>query len=165
MGRIRIPNSLVRIHSTGDLTGLAFLPSQRPSYPLKKHPLAVLISPGVVVSSRKIKVLVSGCDCRPSPWRLSQSDSNKTCVEQIVLDFQLFRYTVHTSPCFYECGSNNSVVLSRAATNLLCKFSSVEDSDPGSGAFLTPGSGIRNRSFPDPVSRIPHLKLIFLRAK
>jgi hypothetical protein len=26
--------------------------------------------------------------------------------------------------------------------------------DPGSGAFLTPGSGIRNRAFPDPGSRI-----------
>ncbi len=28
--------------------------------------------------------------------------------------------------------------------------------DPGSGAFLTPGSGIRNRFFPDPGSRIPN---------
>ncbi len=25
--------------------------------------------------------------------------------------------------------------------------------DPGSGAFLTPGSGIRNRFFPDPGSQ------------
>ncbi len=34
---------------------------------------------------------------------------------------------------------------------------SVADTDPGSGAFLTlgPGSGIRNRFFPDPRSRIP----------
>jgi hypothetical protein len=34
---------------------------------------------------------------------------------------------------------------------------SVADPDPGSGsgAFLTPGSGIRNRFFPDPGSRIP----------
>ncbi len=31
---------------------------------------------------------------------------------------------------------------------------SVADPDPGSGAFLTPGSGIRNRFFPDPGSRI-----------
>ncbi len=30
------------------------------------------------------------------------------------------------------------------------------DPDPGSGAFLTPGSGIRNRFFPDPGSRIPN---------
>jgi hypothetical protein len=29
---------------------------------------------------------------------------------------------------------------------------SVADPDPGSGAFLTPGSGIRNRFFPDPGS-------------
>ncbi len=36
--------------------------------------------------------------------------------------------------------------------------------DPGSGAFLTPGSGIRNRVFPDPGSRIPDPKPIFLRA-
>ncbi len=27
--------------------------------------------------------------------------------------------------------------------------------DPGSDAFLTPGSGIRNGFFPDPGSRIP----------
>ncbi len=32
---------------------------------------------------------------------------------------------------------------------------SVADPDPGSGAFLTPGSRIRNRFFPDPGSRIP----------
>ncbi len=36
---------------------------------------------------------------------------------------------------------------------LLSLYSSV--ADPGSGAFLTPGSGIRNRFFPDPRSRIP----------
>ena len=52
-------------------------------------------------------------------------------------------------------------------------FSSVADPDPGSGigCFLIPGSGIRNRFFPDPGSRIPDLgsripdpKTIFLRA-
>jgi hypothetical protein len=34
----------------------------------------------------------------------------------------------------------------------------VADPDPGSGAFLTPGpgSGIRNRFFPDLGSRIPN---------
>ncbi len=44
--------------------------------------------------------------------------------------------------------------------------SSVADPDPGSGigCFLTPGSGIRNRFFPDPGSRIPDPKTIFLRA-
>jgi hypothetical protein len=36
--------------------------------------------------------------------------------------------------------------------------------DPGSGAFLTPGSGIRNRFIPDPGSRILDPKHIFLRA-
>jgi hypothetical protein len=43
---------------------------------------------------------------------------------------------------------------------------SVADPDPGSGigCFLTPGSGIRNRFFPDPGSRIPDAKTIFLRA-
>jgi hypothetical protein len=45
-----------------------------------------------------------------------------------------------------------------------CISSSVADTDPGSGAFLTPGSGIRNRFFPDPGSRIPDPKTIFLRA-
>ncbi len=42
-------------------------------------------------------------------------------------------------------------------------YNSVADPDPGSGAFLTPGSGIRNRFFPDPGSRIPDPKSIFLR--
>ena len=32
-------------------------------------------------------------------------------------------------------------------------FYSVADPDPGSGAFLTPGSRIRNRFFPDPGSQ------------
>jgi hypothetical protein len=32
---------------------------------------------------------------------------------------------------------------------------SVADPDPGSGAFLTPGSGIRSGFFPDPGSWIP----------
>ncbi len=41
---------------------------------------------------------------------------------------------------------------------------SVADPDPGSGAFLTPGSGIRDRFFADPGSRIPDPKTIFLRA-
>jgi hypothetical protein len=36
---------------------------------------------------------------------------------------------------------------------------SVADPDPGSGTFLPPGSGIRNRFFPDPGSRIPPLLL------
>jgi hypothetical protein len=42
-------------------------------------------------------------------------------------------------------------------------LSSVADPDPGSGAFLTPGSGIRNRFFPDPRSgsRIQDPKPIF----
>ncbi len=34
-------------------------------------------------------------------------------------------------------------------------LTSVADPDPGSGAFLTPGSGIRNGFFPDLGSRIP----------
>ncbi len=32
-------------------------------------------------------------------------------------------------------------------------MSNVADPDPGSGAFLTPGSGTRNRFFPDPGSQ------------
>jgi hypothetical protein len=35
-------------------------------------------------------------------------------------------------------------------------LNSVEDPDPGSGAFLTSGSGIRNRFFPYLGSRIPN---------
>jgi hypothetical protein len=42
----------------------------------------------------------------------------------------------------------------------------VADPDPGSGAFSTPGpgSGIWNRFFPDPGSRIPDPNPIFFRA-
>ncbi len=40
----------------------------------------------------------------------------------------------------------------------------VADPDPGSGAFLTPGSRIRNRFFRDPRSRISDPKHILLRA-
>jgi hypothetical protein len=36
-------------------------------------------------------------------------------------------------------------------------FSSVADPDPGSGAFLPQGSGIRDEFFPDPGSRIPNM--------
>ncbi len=39
--------------------------------------------------------------------------------------------------------------------NFILKFS-VADPYPGSGAFLTPGSRIRNRFFPDPGTRIPN---------
>ncbi len=49
-----------------------------------------------------------------------------------------------------------------------CIFSSVADPDPGSGDFLTPGSGIRNRFFPDPGSQIhifESLLTIFLGKK
>ncbi len=42
-----------------------------------------------------------------------------------------------------------------------CPLNSV--ADPGSGAFLTPGSGIRNRFFPDPGTRILDPNPIFLR--
>jgi len=46
-------------------------------------------------------------------------------------------------------------------------FANYSVTDPGSGAFLTPGpgSGIRNRFFLDPGSgsRIPYPKPIFLR--
>jgi len=40
---------------------------------------------------------------------------------------------------------------------------SVADPDPGSGAFLIPGSGIRKSFFSDPGSRISDPKPIFLR--
>jgi hypothetical protein len=53
----------------------------------------------------------------------------------------------------------------QAAQQLLSAVQvSVADPDPGSGAFLTPGSGIRNTFFPYPGSQIPDPKTIFLRA-
>jgi hypothetical protein len=44
------------------------------------------------------------------------------------------------------------------------KMSSFVDPDPGSRAFLTPVSRMRNMFFPDPGSRIPDSGSIFLRA-
>jgi hypothetical protein len=44
------------------------------------------------------------------------------------------------------------------------KICSVADPDAGSGAFLTPGSGIGFFRIPDPGSRIPDPKPIHLRA-
>jgi hypothetical protein len=41
---------------------------------------------------------------------------------------------------------------------------SVADPDPGSGAFLTPGSGIQDPEYVFSGSRIPDPKPIFLRA-
>jgi hypothetical protein len=41
--------------------------------------------------------------------------------------------------------------------DLLIRALSVADPDPGSGAFLTPGSGIRNRFFSDPFSDRTHI--------
>ncbi len=41
------------------------------------------------------------------------------------------------------------------ASKLIYRNPVLRIRDPGSGAFLTPGSGIRNRFFPDPGSRIP----------
>ncbi len=61
-----------------------------------------------------------------------------------------------------KTGKHSIVVLSNLLPTSESEFNetfklniSVADPDPGSGAFLTPGSGIRNRFFPDPGSRIP----------
>jgi hypothetical protein len=57
------------------------------------------------------------------------------------------------SRIFFKERSVFGVTLHAANTKHKEKFS-VADPDPGSGAFLTPGSGIRNGFFPDPGSRI-----------
>jgi hypothetical protein len=36
---------------------------------------------------------------------------------------------------------------------MLCNIGSVADQDPGSGAFLTPGTGIRDLNIPDHLSK------------
>ena len=48
---------------------------------------------------------------------------------------------------------DDAVVTAVTAYVLVSVVASVADSDPGSGVFLTPGSGIRNRFFPDPGSQ------------
>ncbi len=42
-------------------------------------------------------------------------------------------------------------------TTLIFRATSVAHLDPGSGAFLTPGSGIRNRIFPDSLKFFENL--------
>ncbi len=49
---------------------------------------------------------------------------------------------------------SSEINLSPCLGHFSCLPHSVADPDPGSGAFLTPGSGIRNRFFPDPGSQI-----------
>jgi hypothetical protein len=70
---------------------------------------------------------------------------------------------INDQPRGSESRTLNMVMLflKNCCTVYLCKhFFSVADPDLGSGAFLTPGSGIRNRFFPDPVYRIPDPKTI-----
>jgi hypothetical protein len=45
------------------------------------------------------------------------------------------------------------------------KISVVAELDPGSSAFLTPGSRIRGKFLPDPGSQITDPQPMFLRAK
>ncbi len=65
----------------------------------------------------------------------------------------------HTQFCKDKSISNGSLtkgtyVIRGFYLNNCTAYLSVADPDPGSGAFLTPGSGIRYRFFPDPGSRI-----------
>ncbi len=58
---------------------------------------------------------------------------------------------------YLSCMRGNFAIEVKARSTVI----SVADPDPGSGAFLTPGYGIRNRFFPDPASpnlgsRIPN---------
>ncbi len=63
---------------------------------------------------------------------------------------ELFRRTIYRSRVALEISPDPL----RSESEPLLKIS-VADPDPGSGAFLTPKSEIRNRFFPDPGSRIP----------
>jgi hypothetical protein len=51
----------------------------------------------------------------------------------------------------FICSSLSAISLSLVV--IVTEVSIVADPDPGSCAFLTPGSGIRNRFFPDPGSQ------------
>jgi hypothetical protein len=64
---------------------------------------------------------------------------------------------------FLGCLRVTTIPYARAHIYALLKIS-VAVRDPGSVAFLTPGSGIRNRFFPDPGSLIPDPNPIFLTA-
>ncbi len=67
----------------------------------------------------------------------------------------LYQLLLH---CFYICYKTYEATF---LTFILCwhQMATFQVADPGSGAFLTPGSGIRNRFF-----RISDPKPIFLRA-
>ncbi len=78
---------------------------------------------------------------------------------RICMDSHLF-YAPGSGP-YWECGSGSrSKEIDKVKWTNKPDFQpfkmavvSVADPDPGSGAFLTPGSGIRNRFFPDPGSQ------------
>ncbi len=53
----------------------------------------------------------------------------------------------------------NSALMSNISCPSLSTVLRIRIQDPGSGTFLPPGSGIRNRFFPDPGCRIPPLLL------
>ncbi len=75
----------------------------------------------------------------------------------------MWRLLAHIAPSpSYNASSypaeTTTLLCSPRSSMVFCNVgSSVADPDPGSGAFLTPGpgSGIRNRFFPDLGSRIP----------
>jgi hypothetical protein len=64
-------------------------------------------------------------------------------------------YSVHFNlPDAGEYGEDHSSIQNNYVKSVLICSVKSSVADPGSGAFLTPGSGIRNRFFPDPGSRI-----------
>ncbi len=86
----------------------------------------------------------------PTHPTLSRSDQEMSSIVSSVLDPDSYVFGPHGS------GSVSTMYGSWSFYHQakIVRKTSVADPDPGSGAFLTPGSGIRNRIFPDPGSQI-----------
>jgi hypothetical protein len=93
------------------------------------------------------------------------SDEVVRCQESLLSSVEIIRLTasvkaVPSNPCFPPQLPANFVFRGPWRPRMLTiQFSSV--ADPGSGTFLTPGSGIRNRFIPDPTIISESLKPIF----
>jgi hypothetical protein len=81
--------------------------------------------------------------------RLAEDDKDGVMAEKVL---KLFWSLAHSQDVTVEIMDQVRVL--RTYRNRLILNNNVADPDPGSGAFLTPGSGIRNRFFPDPGSQI-----------
>ncbi len=90
----------------------------------------------------------------PSIWSGRPSKLRKLWYRSKTLPVTYIRIKRHRKARFLD--SNAQAQPAKVSFFFPLVTCSVADPDPGSGTFLTPGSGIRNMFFPNPGSRIPN---------